>query len=260
MPFVQSGDLRMHYEERGTGPETILFCHGWTGSWMDWTLVMKALPDGFRSIAVDLRGAGDTDKPASGYTIKQYSDDLYAFCRTLGLRDFTFVGHSMGGGITYQFVVDHPELLKAAAPCGAVGADGYAGWSAEAVADLRANRLNRDYNLANARAYYLRPVPEDLLVAGVDQAIKCSDGHVYDSIDSIRDLRLGDRLAQTKVPMLWMAADRDEAIPLDMVIADWKRVPGAHLQVFHGSNHSFQVEQPAAYAATLVDFIRSIPA
>ena len=262
MPFAQAGDLKMHYEERGSGPETILFCHGWTGAWLDWKLVMDALPDGFRAIAVDLRGAGETDKPASGYTIKQYSDDLFALCQALGLKNFTFVGHSMGGAITYQFVIDHAELLNAAVPCAAPGADGDIGddgLSAEAIADWHANRHNLDYQVAYYRKYFRRPVSEEVILATARYAGNCSDGHILDSVDSACNLRLGDHLSLTRVPMLFIAADYDTR-ELDLVIADWKRVPGAHLQVFNGSNHSFHTEQPAAVAAVLVDFIRSISA
>lgn len=258
MPFVTANGLQMHYEERGSGPETILFVHGWTGSWFDWTPALDVLPPGYRAVAVDLRGAGDTDKPASGYTIQQYADDLYEFANTLGLSNFTFVGHSMGGAITYQFVCDHPELLKAAVPCGATASDGYEGWSDAAIADLRANRLDREYNIANARLYYVRPVPEDYLIGCVDQSIKASDGHVFDSIDSMLNLRLAERLAQTKVPLLWMGADRDESIPVDMTIRDWQRVPGAHLQIFNRSSHSFPAEQPQEFIRALTGFIESV--
>lgn len=260
MQFVDVGGLRLAFEDHDSGPETILFVHGWTGSHLDWRPVIDRLPAGFRSVALDLRGAGDSDKPDSGYTIKQYSDDVFGLARSLGLKDFTYVGHSMGGTIGFQFLVDHQDLLKAAVLCAPTDSNGYAGWDQNAIDDMRAHRTDRPYHLQNNRAYYVRPVAEDYLQASTDQGMRVSDGHLYDSIDAMRDLHLADRLADIRVPVLFVAADRDEGVPPDMVARDFERTPGASFQVFHRSNHSMMVEVPDQFTTMLIDFVQSVAA
>ena len=60
--FVQLGDLRMHYVERGTGPLVVLL-HGFPEMWWSWRHIIPAIADaGFRVIAPDLRGYGETDQ------------------------------------------------------------------------------------------------------------------------------------------------------------------------------------------------------
>ncbi len=255
MPFVQAGDLRMHYEEAGAGPATLLLVHGWTGTWRDWQPVFDRVPPGFRAVALDLRGAGETDKPASGYTIEQYAEDVHRAVGALGLTDIVIVGHSMGGTISYQYAITHGDDLRGAVFCAPAGADGMTDWSEEAIDDTRRSRADRDYALASAAASFVRPVPESLIEAGVDGLLAASDGHVYDSVEAMRNARLGGRLGEIRVPSLMIGGDRDPYIPLEMLVADFKRIPGCHLHVFYRAGHSMMAELPDEFAATLFDFV-----
>src|SRR5262249_60608329 len=99
MPHVQLSQVRLHYYERGHGPETVLLVHGFQMSGRVWQLVQQALPeDGYRTIAPDLRGAGETDAPAdeAAYGIDVFAADVHELVTQLGLRAVTLVGHSRG--------------------------------------------------------------------------------------------------------------------------------------------------------------------
>ncbi len=91
MPFVQAGDIRLHYVERGSGPEPVVFIHGYTGSSRNWQEALERLPERFHAYALDLRGAGESDKPASGYSPRIYADDINLATKALGLNTFTLV-------------------------------------------------------------------------------------------------------------------------------------------------------------------------
>src|SRR4029434_7107809 len=69
----------------------------------------------FRSLSLSSRGDGDSERTAaeSDYTVESFAGDLFAATQALGLRDFTLVGHSMGGATVTQFALDHSELVKA---------------------------------------------------------------------------------------------------------------------------------------------------
>jgi pimeloyl-ACP methyl ester carboxylesterase len=63
-------------------------------------MVQEALnPERFRTIVLSNRGAGDSDRSAreENYVAESFATDLFAAVQELGLRDFTLVGHSMGG-------------------------------------------------------------------------------------------------------------------------------------------------------------------
>src|SRR5215212_3103470 len=108
MPFAQLSAVRQHYYESGDGPQAVVFVHGFQASGRIWQLVMERLPgDLYRMIAVDNRGAGQTDVPQeeSAYGVQPFAEDLYELVTQLALRDFVLVGHSMGGATAMQFAV-----------------------------------------------------------------------------------------------------------------------------------------------------------
>lgn len=93
--------------------EPVLFVHGNVSSATFWEETMRALPTGFRAIAPDMRGFGESERQPVDATrgLRDFSDDLHALMETLGVERFHLVGHSMGGGIAMQYAIDHAEHL-----------------------------------------------------------------------------------------------------------------------------------------------------
>ena len=76
---------------------------------------------------MDCRGAGDSEHTADGYSIQQYAWDVVAVADALGLKTFTYVGHSMGGGVAALLtVLLHHERRRRAAAAAALAAPGTA--------------------------------------------------------------------------------------------------------------------------------------
>jgi pimeloyl-ACP methyl ester carboxylesterase len=84
MPFVQAGDVRLHYVEHGSGPEPLVFIHGYIESVYAWSETLPRLPERYHAFAFDLRGVGLSDKPASDYGPDVYARDLHLATRPLG--------------------------------------------------------------------------------------------------------------------------------------------------------------------------------
>jgi pimeloyl-ACP methyl ester carboxylesterase len=63
-------------------------------------------------IALDQRGHGDSEKPATGYGVADFAADLESFAQSLGIRTFILMGHSMGGRIAGYYAGVHPERLS----------------------------------------------------------------------------------------------------------------------------------------------------
>jgi pimeloyl-ACP methyl ester carboxylesterase len=100
------------YREFGNGNETILLIHGNLVSSRQWGPTLEAFGEDFRVIALDLRGAGISTYNTPVNSFGDWARDVKLFCDELGLKDFTLVGWSMGGGISQQFVVDYPNYAK----------------------------------------------------------------------------------------------------------------------------------------------------
>ncbi len=136
--MVQTPRLAMH--ALFSGPEEgepVLFIHGNASSSTFWEETMLALPAGYRAIAPDLRGYGDTEDVPIDATrgVSDWVDDLLALADTLGLAHFHAVGHSMGGSVLWGLIPAAGERLLSVtlaapgSPYGFGGSKGTAGGS-----------------------------------------------------------------------------------------------------------------------------------
>ena len=116
---VSANGIRLHLVERGTGP-LVLLLHGFPEFWWSWRHQLVGLADaGFRTVAVDLRGYGDSDKPPRGYDGWTLAGDLAGLVRALGERTAAVVGNDWGGLLAWTVAALHPRLIRSIAPLGA---------------------------------------------------------------------------------------------------------------------------------------------
>ncbi|MET0843727.1 MAG: alpha/beta hydrolase [Mycetocola sp.] len=104
--FVTANGIRQHVVIGGNGPP-LLLVHGWPENWYAWRFMMPALAKKYTVVAVDQRGIGLTDKPASGYDAGTLANDLAALMTKLGYARFSVVGHDTGYVISYALAADH---------------------------------------------------------------------------------------------------------------------------------------------------------
>jgi pimeloyl-ACP methyl ester carboxylesterase len=109
--FVDLPRLRMHYVEVGQGPLVVLL-HGFPENWWSWRYQLQPLADaGFRVIAPDLRGYGETDKHGP-YDLDTLADDVCHLIESLGERHARIVGHDWGGGVAWHLASKRPEFCE----------------------------------------------------------------------------------------------------------------------------------------------------
>lgn len=113
MPEVTRDGVRLFCEEAGAGEPAIVFVHGWCCDRGHHAPQVSHFSTRHRCVSVDLRGHGDSDKPADGYSIPTFAEDVAAICTELGLQRPVIVGHSMGGAIVLSLAARHPDLPSA---------------------------------------------------------------------------------------------------------------------------------------------------
>jgi haloacetate dehalogenase len=97
----QANGIRQHYLDSGNGPVVVLL-HGFPETSFAWRFQIPALAEKFRVIAPDLRGYGETDKPASGYDKRNMAQDLIALLDELGIEKIALVGHDRGARVAIR--------------------------------------------------------------------------------------------------------------------------------------------------------------
>ena len=107
---VTANGIRQHYVEAGEGAPVVLL-HGFPETHHAWRHQIPVLAQQYRVIAPDLRGYGETDKPASGYDKRTMANDLRALLRELSIERVALVGHDRGARVATRFAKDHPEAV-----------------------------------------------------------------------------------------------------------------------------------------------------
>ncbi|MBB4968942.1 pimeloyl-ACP methyl ester carboxylesterase [Saccharothrix violaceirubra] len=108
---VSANGIRLHVAELGDGP-LVLLLHGFPEFWWTWRHQLVSLAEaGYRAVAVDLRGYGDSDKPPRGYDGFTLAGDVAGLVKALGARRAHLVGHAWGGLLAWTVGAMHPRLV-----------------------------------------------------------------------------------------------------------------------------------------------------
>ena len=111
---VQAGGLRMHVVEAGPPDgEPVLVLHGWPQHWYQWRNQIPALAGtGYRVIAPDLRGFGQTEAPPEGYDKENMATDVLNLMDAMGLERVKLLAHDWGGWIAFILCTRAPERFE----------------------------------------------------------------------------------------------------------------------------------------------------
>lgn len=105
--FASVGDVRLHYLVAGKG-EPVLLLHGYAQNSHMWRPLMVELAKSHTVIAPDLRGFGQSSKPANGYDKKTMAQDVHALAKSLGYQRTIIVGHDIGLMVAYAYAAQFP--------------------------------------------------------------------------------------------------------------------------------------------------------
>lgn len=113
--MVETNGIRLHVAEQGAGP-LIILCHGFPECWYSWRHQLQALANaGFRAVAPDLRGYGQSDRPEEieKYTILDHIGDIVGLVDALGAQQAVIAGHDIGATIAWQAALLRPDRFRA---------------------------------------------------------------------------------------------------------------------------------------------------
>jgi aminoacrylate hydrolase len=113
LPRIDIGPIALNVEERGNGP-AFMFIPGLAGLLNAWEYQIAELSQRYRCITFDHRGAGDSDKPASGYSTAAIAGDVIGLMDALGIERAHMAGTSTGGCVLQSLAIDHPGRLRSA--------------------------------------------------------------------------------------------------------------------------------------------------
>lgn len=249
---------KLSYQVHGTGAHGVVLVHGWAMSGAVWDDVLLHLSqEGLKLVVVDLRGAGGSDKPATGYSIGRYGEDVLAVADHAGLKSFTLIGHSMGGLVAQWIAATEPRRVNAMMLINTVPARGLnIPPDAAALFSNAGGKADAMGMVVDMSCRALTPKGREKLV-GI--ATEVAAGAVAESFDAWTRAHFEDKLAGISCPTLVVATDDPFLTPSLLREAVARKIRGAREAYLPGPGHYPQVEKPRETAALMEAFLVGLP-
>jgi len=111
--YISTNGIQLHYVTQGDGP-LMLFLHGFPEFWYSWRKQIPEFASTHKTVAIDLRGYNDSDKPESqsAYVMAEFIKDVKGVIEGLGYDRCVLVGHDWGGAIAWSFAYAYPQMVE----------------------------------------------------------------------------------------------------------------------------------------------------
>ncbi len=259
--YTGPAGAQVHYRERGSGRPVVLL-HQTASSSLMWERVMAAFPGGYRVLALDTPGFGDSDPLAVATpAIGDYAQRLAGALTELEVSGAILVGHHTGAVIAGELAAAAPELVSGVVLLGPVvianrdeereQLDSYLHWDVDARGDWVRDKIIPRLHLSVTRD---DPVHMEREMIAYLQA-----GASYtDAYHAVYTYRAAERLPLIKAPLL-CAVGEAEFAPLQRWAAAARAVvPGGRHLTLAGLGSEMAFEEPARVAALITEFAREI--
>jgi len=252
MPIVELNGIHINYEEHGRPDGTPIFLtHAYAATLQMWNPQFEALHD-YRVIGWDMRGHGGTDSPPGqdAYTEKLTVADMAALLRHLGIDRAVIGGLSLGGYISLEFQLAHPEMVRALILCNT--GPGYrkdearAGWN--------------EFSIGYAKRFEERGLDgfgRGIEIDATRQYQRSAQGLAFAGrgILTQRDAAVMEHLEEIDVPTLIVQGADDERYKAGCEYMAAK-IPNARKVVIEKAGHAVNLYQPEEFNAAVLGFLR----
>jgi pimeloyl-ACP methyl ester carboxylesterase len=255
----------VRYNIIGGGPP-VLLVHGWLSSSRIWEQLAARLAQRFTVYTLDLSGFGESDKPLSGYGIRNGSRILYAFCAHFGLTRTNVIGHDLGGNMAVKLAADHPDvvgrLVLVATPADGDQIDLPTPLWLATLPVLGPIFYTLGRLAQPVRRLWMRPFvadPRDLSEEVVEDAGRSTPAAASKTLAVARREISGGRLARQagiiKTPLLLIAGEEDQIVD-PQAVGVWARsVEQAEICLLDECGHLPMIERTAEFNARILAFL-----
>ncbi|HEX6479011.1 MAG TPA: alpha/beta fold hydrolase [Ktedonobacteraceae bacterium] len=231
----------------------IVFVHGLGGSLTTWSLNLPAFAGQFRICALDLVGAGSSEKPATDYSVPAVTAFLARFLDALGpeWHHVSIIGHSLGGAVALAFAASYPQRVERLVLVDSAGLgreidptvlDSMR--SEPTVENVRSELTHFFAQSGMVQQALVDQLYQQRLQPGAHEALVATADAAF--ADGQQQIDLRDTLEGLNIPVLVVWGEVDAVIPVAHV-QEGKRVPQGRIEVLMGSGHCPHIERADAF-------------
>jgi len=258
--FIEFEGLQVRYSDRGSGDSVILLLHGFGGDLDNWMFNLGALSEKHRLLALDLPGHGKSSKTIIDPSINGMEKFVSKFLELLDLTSVNIVGHSMGGAIAIQMMLDHPQTVKSITLIGSAGLgtninNDYLNRFVEYQTPQEMTRVLQQ--LFADKSLVSHQLVEEILnykrMDGVETALKA----LSETLKSLgQQTILADNLVASGKPVLLIWGREDQIIPVSHA-ENFSAAAGTNvkIEIFESAGHMVHMEKASEVNRCLLDFL-----
>jgi 4,5:9,10-diseco-3-hydroxy-5,9,17-trioxoandrosta-1(10),2-diene-4-oate hydrolase len=251
---IKVDGLDVHYYTAGEG-DPLVVIHGGGGDARSWEHNISDLARKYAVYALDLPGYGLTQPLKGKYYIPELADFVQKFTKRLGLKKFSVVGHSLGGGVALDLALKIPtQITKLVLVSSLCLGNEVAFWlrliSLPAIIRSAGTLFILGFKAAKWLISRLNLVKYILPLTPVSMAVGVSISDFHH-----QTLVLEKRLPEVKMPTLLIWGARDPVVPVKQAYRAAKMIPDCRLQVFQHRGHNVHREEFKKFSSLINDFL-----
>lgn len=263
------GSTRVSYVEMGAGPP-VLFVHGLGGSWRNWLENIPHFARRHRVVALDLPGFGLSPAPPEPVSIAGYGDLLLRFADTVGLSGETaLIGHSMGGFIATESVLEAPDRFRRLVLASAAGVSfatmresrkAVIGMIVRLMLPLAARRVESNLGRSRLRTASFAGViahpnliRRELLWELGSYAVNSPS--LVEAAYALAGYDTREQLAKITVPTMIVWGEQDRLVPVEAAFDYAERIARSELSIIHDCGHMVELERPGRFNSEVERFV-----
>ena len=258
MPFVENDGVKIFWDAQGSGaPLLLIMGLGWPAS--SWYRTRPALNQGYRTIAFDNRGVGQSAVPPGPYTMAQMASDAAAVLKAAGVNTAHILGVSMGGMIAQEFALQYPKKARSLIlGCTAAGGPQAVQAKPEAIQVLMSRGANPEAFAAAMNPFIYDAGTPNMRIEEDLQARRkwFPTPDAYSAqLQAILGWEAYSRISQIEAPTLVVHGANDRLVPPENAKLIAQRIPGAKLVIIPNASHIFNTDQTEAAHAAILEFL-----
>jgi pimeloyl-ACP methyl ester carboxylesterase len=259
MPEINTGEVKLYYEEYGAGVP-IVFLHGFTLDRRMWRTQIEYFSTKYRVIVYDSRGHGKSSCPETGYSRMDRVRDLSKLSESLELDSYHLVGLSMGGATALGYAIDFPETLLSLTLVD-TAAGGYK--PPAQYKDLRG--IARSKGVKEARRLWIRSTLFYFAHRNENLGRELADiisGHCGQLWLDPKRGKYKDRddvslAGNIRIPTMIFAGEKDRYF-LPLAEALHEKIKNSEIEITPDVGHMLNMEVPARFNSRLAEFLEKV--
>ena len=259
--FLQIDGNKIRYLESGDSKQTLVLVHGLGASAERWEHVIPLFADNFRIIVPDLIGFGLSDKPQVDYTPEFFSEFLEKFFVASGTKRPYLVGSSLGGQISVEYTVSHPnnvEKLVLVSPAGVMKQSTPA-LDAYIIAALYPNEhsAKNAFELMEGSGDNI----DQKIINGFIERMRLPNAKLafMSTVLGLKNSELiTSKLSSISVPTLIIWGSRDPVIPINHADNFVSAIQDCQFFRMDGCGHTPYVQDPCTFASKVLEFLNNV--